>query len=100
METLNKNWFAFTLVAIVFGLLGYLLGQQNNSSPLNNIHMQGKKKGAVIMKKYVDKGDGNYMWMIDEKLSTDDMNIEVYRDTTEENGEIRVQVKKIIKKEK
>ena len=100
METLNKNWFAFTLVAIVFGLLGYLLGQQNNSSPLNNIHMQGKKKGAVIMKKYVDKGDGNYMWMIDEKLSTDDMNIEVYRDTTEENGEIRVQVKKIIKQEK
>ena len=100
METLNKNWFAFTLVAIVFGLLGYLLGQQNNSSPLSNIHMQGKKKGAVMMKKYVDKGDGNYMWMIDEKLSIDDMNIEVYRDTTEENGEIRVQVKKIIKKEK
>ena len=100
METLNKNWFAFTLVAIVFGLLGYLLGQQNNSSQLSNIHMQGKKKEAVMMKKYVDKGDGNYMWMIDEKLSSDDMNIEVYRDTTEENGEIRVQVKKIIKKEK
>ena len=100
METLNKNWFAFTLVAIVFGLLGYLLGQQNNSSPLNNINMQGKKKGAVMMKKYVDKGDSNYMWVIDEKISSDDMNIEVYRDTTEENGEIRVQVKKIIKKEK
>ena len=24
METLNKNWFAFTLVAVIFGLLGYL----------------------------------------------------------------------------
>ena len=60
--------------------------------------MQGKKKGAVIMKKYVDKGDSNYMWMIDEKISSDDMNIEVYRDTTEENGEISS--KKIIKKEK
>ena len=53
-----------------------------------------------MMKKYVDKGDSNYMWVIDEKISSDDMNIEVYRDTTEENGEIRVQVKKIIKKEK
>lgn len=58
---------------------------------MNNIHMQGKKKGAVMMKKYVDKGDGNYMWMIDEKLSSDDMNFEVYRDTTEENEEFRVQ---------
>ena len=31
-------------------------------------------------------------------ITTDDMNITVYRDTTEENGEIRVQVKKIIEK--
>lgn len=30
METLNKNWFAFTLVAVIFGLLGFLLGRQVN----------------------------------------------------------------------
>ena len=98
METLNKNWFAFTLVAIVFGLLGYLLGQQNNSFTKQDIDMQKKKMEGVMMKKYVDKGKGNYVWITDEKLSTDDMNIKVYRDTTEENGEIRVQVKKIIEK--
>ena len=54
---------------------------------------------AVIMKKYVDKEEGNFIWMMDEELYSDDMSIKVYRDTTEENGEIRVQVKKIIKKE-
>lgn len=31
METLNKNWFAFTLVAVIFGLFGFLLGRQPNS---------------------------------------------------------------------
>ena len=99
METLNKNWFAFTLIAIVFGLLGYLLGQQSRVCPMHNIHMQGKDMETIMMKKGIGEVDGNYIWMMDEVLSTDDMNIEVYRDTTEKNGEVRVQVKKIIKKE-
>ena len=99
METLNKNWFAFTLIAIVFGLLGYLLGQQNSVCPMHNIHMQGKDMETIMMKKGIGEVDGNYIWMMDEVLSTDDMDIEVYRDTTEKNGEVRVQVKKIIKKE-
>tara|TARA_B100000963_G_C22494118_1_gene610642 strand:- start:502 stop:804 length:303 start_codon:yes stop_codon:yes gene_type:complete len=99
VETLNKNWFPFTLLAIVFGLLAYLLGQRNNLYMKNKIHMQEKKMEAVIMKKYVDKEEGNFIWMMDEELYSDDMSIKVYRDTTEENGEIRVQVKKIIKKE-
>ena len=97
METLNKNWFAFTLIAIVFGLLGYLLNQQSSVCPMHNVHMQGKDK-TIMMKKGIGEVDGNYILM-DEVLSTDDMNIEVYRDTTEKNGEVRVQVKKIIKKE-
>lgn len=38
METLNKNWFAFTLLAVVFGTLGFLLGRQGNqySCPMKN----------------------------------------------------------------
>ena len=32
MKSLNKNWFAITMTAIVFGLLGYLLGVQNSQS--------------------------------------------------------------------
>jgi hypothetical protein len=61
--------------------------------------MQGKDMETIMMKKGIGQGDGNLIWIMDEELSTNDMNIEVYRDTTEKNGEVRVQVKKIIKKE-
>ena len=61
--------------------------------------MQGKDMETIIMKKGIGQGEGKLIWTMDEELSTDDMNIEVYRDTTEKNGEVRVQVKKIIKKE-
>lgn len=27
MKTLNENWFAFTLIAVVFGILGFLVGR-------------------------------------------------------------------------
>ena len=27
MKTLNENWFAFTLIAVIFGILGFLLGR-------------------------------------------------------------------------
>ncbi|NQW28137.1 MAG: hypothetical protein HQ474_09525 [Flammeovirgaceae bacterium] len=30
MKSLNENWFLITLTSVVFGLLGYLLGPQNN----------------------------------------------------------------------
>ena len=66
---------------------------------MHNIHMQGKDMETIIMKKGIGQGEGKLIWTMDEELSTDDMNIEVYRDTTEKNGEVRVQVKKIIKKE-
>jgi len=38
METLNKNWFAITLTAVVFGILGFLLGRQGNHQycPMKN----------------------------------------------------------------
>jgi hypothetical protein len=31
MESFNKNWLVILLVAIVFGLLGYLLGKTSHS---------------------------------------------------------------------
>ena len=27
MKTLNENWFAITLIAVIFGILGFLLGR-------------------------------------------------------------------------
>jgi hypothetical protein len=61
--------------------------------------MQGNDMETIIMKKGIGQGEGKLIWTMDEELSTDDMNIEVYRDTTEKNGEVRVQVKKILKRE-
>ena len=29
METLNKNWFAFTLIAVIFACLGYFCGKHH-----------------------------------------------------------------------
>lgn len=40
MKSLNENWFAFTLVAIVFGLLGFLLGRRGRIQQMpNNGHV-------------------------------------------------------------
>lgn len=39
METLNKNWFIITLSAVIFGILGFLLGRQGgqqHSCPMMN----------------------------------------------------------------
>ena len=43
MESLNKNWFAITLTAVVFGILGFLLGRQ------------GKQQHMMFMKGGPDK---------------------------------------------
>jgi hypothetical protein len=39
MESLNKNWFAITLTAVVFGILGFLIGiqgKQHHQCPMMN----------------------------------------------------------------
>lgn len=49
METLNKNWFIITLTAVVFGILGFLLGRQGKqhhqcpmmNGPHNMMFMEG-----------------------------------------------------------
>ena len=28
MDSLNKNWFAITLIAVIFGIFGFLIGNQ------------------------------------------------------------------------
>ena len=46
METLNKNWFAFTLIAVIFGAIGFLLGNQNKS---HNCPMMKKHHKMMFM---------------------------------------------------
>lgn len=42
METLNKNWFAFTFVAVIFAGLGYFYGKQSLTCCAKNKHNQCK----------------------------------------------------------
>ena len=44
MESLNKNWFGFTLVAVIFGILGYLLGQQGHKNCPDWFHRRTQRK--------------------------------------------------------
>jgi len=50
METLNKNWFIITLTAVIFGILGFLLGRQgkhhHQCSMINGGHNMMFMKGG------------------------------------------------------
>ena len=47
MKTLNENWFAFTLIAVIFGILGFLLGRTSGPAAMGP-HPFIKGKGHVI----------------------------------------------------
>ena len=53
MKTLNENWFAFTLIAVIFGILGFLLGRTTvYHGPKGMPHMMmadGPLKKAVFI---------------------------------------------------
>ena len=48
METLNKNWFAITLIAVIFFLLGFLIGR--NIGPKPQMHKVMVKKNMTHQK--------------------------------------------------
>ena len=94
MKSLNKNWFLVTITAIVFGLLGYLLGVQNSNQSRRMINVPGglhmeHMKGSDIM---MFESDGGI-------VMGEDGNIEIKIDTLLSGGkqEIKVIVKKDIK---
>ena len=99
MESLNKNWFAFTLVAVIFGLLGYLLGQQGHKNcPMHKMHSSSSDMHTIMMKNAAASDEpAKFMFFSDEDIDTEDMNVEVTTDTTED-GQIQVRVKKMMKK--
>lgn len=96
METLNKNWFAFTLCAVVFGLLGFLLGQQNAHSNMMNSgpHMMSSGENEFIWKDKEGMQHGEMMFFSDEEMDAENMTMDVQTDTTED-GQIRVTVRKM-----
>lgn len=86
METLNKNWFAITLIAVVFFLLGFLMGKQSpNHNKMHQIKFD-KKMNHIIG----EKGDGEFLFI------SEGGNIDM--DTLIHNSHKKIEL--IIKKEK
>ncbi len=80
MKQLNENWFAITLTAVIFGLLGFVIGKQEN-------------KGSVNMRKFDAKTIESQMMMLDT-----DSNVEVVIDTINGEKQVKVTVIKTDKK--
>lgn len=92
METLNKNWFAITLVAIIFGLLGFVIGRQGKARH-RSLPMIHSTNGVI-------KGDMKDIYMIKDLLGDVEWpqeDIKILREEEGgEDGEKRIKI--IVKK--
>ena len=68
MKSLNENWFAITLVAVIFGLLGFLIGKTSGK------HHQDKNLHKVFMKDL--KGENAFIWKSDMVEFPDNINVD------------------------
>jgi hypothetical protein len=94
METLNKNWFTITLVAIIFGLLGFVIVRQGEARH-RSLPMIHSTNGMI-------KGDMKDMHMYMMKdlagdVEWDQEDIKILREEEDgEDGEKRIKI--IVKK--
>jgi len=86
METLNKNWFTITLIAVIFGILGFLIGRQGNKhscSMKNSSHEMRHKDGSMKM------GKKHMMFISDGNEMIEDIDIQK---EVGEDGETKIKV--------
>ena len=90
MKTLNENWFAFTLIAVIFGILGFLLGRTTvYHGPKGMPHMMmadGPLKKAVFIS---DDGEVHDLMGDVDMDVMENMDIEVIKG---DDGEITVTI--------
>jgi hypothetical protein len=85
MKTLNENWFAFTLIAVIFGILGFLLGRTTgHHGPKGMPHMM-MGEGHVMKKAMFISDDGE----VHDLMGDVDMDVEVIKG---DDGEITVTI--------
>ena len=100
MKTLNENWFAFTLIAVIFGILGLLLGRTTgHHGPKGMPHMM-MGEGHVMKKAMFISDDGEVHDLMGdvEVIKGDDGEITVTIDSVgTEGAEAKVRVIKIKK---
>lgn len=100
MKTLNENWFAITLIAVIFGLLGFLLGRttghhghRGHHESMGKGHMMMKTKGAW----FIDKEGGMEEMPFEsiDVIKGEDGTVTVTIDSVMQDGDARI---KVIKK--
>jgi len=100
MKSLNENWFAFTLIAVIFGILGFLLGRTTgHHGPKGMPHMM-MGEGHVMKKAMFISDDGEVHDLMGdvEVIKGDDGEITVTIDSVgTEGAEAKVRVIKIKK---
>ena len=86
METLNKNWFSITLIAVIFSILGFLIGRQGNNhccSMKNSSHeMIHKDESIKVGKKHM-------MFISDSNEMIEDIDIQ---EEVGEDGEKQIKI--------
>lgn len=93
METLNKNWFAITLIAVIFGLLGFLIGKQGNKHSCSM--MNGSQK-MLHMDSSVKMGKKQMMFIKDGIEMIEDVDVQK---EVGEDGETKIKIIAKSKKE-
>lgn len=96
MKSLNENWFAFTLVAIVFGLLGFLLGRQGG---YNKCQIMDMPHGIHIKKMQDMKKGANVFMFKSDVMMEGEEGFEIEIDTIQSEGEQQIKVSVITDKE-
>ena len=88
MKSLNENWFAFTLIAVIFGILGFLLGRTTgHHGPKGMPHMM---MGHGVMDKAMFISDDGEIHDLMGDIDMDVVeNIEVIKG---DDGEITVTI--------
>ncbi|MDA7698642.1 hypothetical protein N9555_00555 [Flavobacteriaceae bacterium] len=96
MKSLNENWFAFTLVAVIFGILGFLLGKQGGHSKCPMMDFPH----AIQMDEFggMKKGGNMFMFKSDRMMNGKD-GFEIDIDTIHSGGEKQIKVRVITDKE-
>ena len=84
MKQLNENWFSITLIAVIFGLLGFLIGENHNKTPLMP-HKMHKKMPHKMHKKKID-GKQKMKWI------EENGNVQIKIDTLDKNGKKNIEV--------
>ena len=89
MKTLNENWFAFTLTAVIFGILGFLLGRTTgHHGPKGMPHMM-MGEGHVMKKAMFISEDGEVHDLMGDMDVMENMDLEVIKG---DDGEITVTI--------